>query len=138
MSSENEFGRLADGVGGHIKNPTNTITFISRKKIPKNCRKEVTYGQFICSVRPEKKEKNRTRLTVGGYQIDYSGDVATPTVDMLVAKILFNSAISTKGARFMTIDISNFYLMTPLKIPEYIHIHIRDIPDETIAEYKLK
>ena len=28
--------------------------------------------------------------------------------------------------------------MTPLKRPEYIRIHIRDIPDEIIAEYKLK
>ena len=38
----------------------------------------------------------------------------------------------------MTIDISNFYLVTPLKRPEYIRIHIRDIPDEIIVEYKLK
>jgi hypothetical protein len=28
--------------------------------------------------------------------------------------MLFNSIISTRGARFMTMDISNFYLMTPL------------------------
>ena len=38
----------------------------------------------------------------------------------------------------MMIDISNFYLMTPLKQPEYIRIHIKDIPVEIIAEYKLK
>ena len=57
---------------------------------------------------------------------------------MLAAKILFNSVISTKGVRFMTIDISNFYLMTPLKRPEYIRIHIREIPDEIIIEYKIK
>ena len=38
----------------------------------------------------------------------------------------------------MTIDISNVYLMTPLKRPEYIRIHVRDIPDEIITEYKLK
>ena len=38
----------------------------------------------------------------------------------------------------MTIDVSNFYLMTPIKRPEYIRIHVRDIPDEIIIEYKLK
>ena len=38
----------------------------------------------------------------------------------------------------MTIDISNFYLMKPLKRPEYIRINLRDIPDEIIEEYKLK
>ena len=51
---------------------------------------------------------------------------------MLVAKIIFNSIISERGSRFMTIDISNFHLMIPLKLPEYIRIHIRDIPDEII------
>ena len=65
----------------------------------------------MCSVRPEKIEENRTRFTVGGDKIDYPGEVATPTADMLVAKILFNSIIYTKGSRFMTIEISNFYLM---------------------------
>ena len=57
---------------------------------------------------------------------------------MLVDKILFRSIISTKVARFMTIDISNFYLMIPLNRPEYIRIHVRDIPDKIIKEYKLK
>jgi hypothetical protein len=57
---------------------------------------------------------------------------------MLVAKILFNSVISTKGAKFMTLDISNFYLNTPMQRPEYIHLNIRDIPKEIILEYKLK
>ena len=58
--------------------------------------------------------------------------------EILVAKLLFNSVVSTKGARFMTMDISNFYLMTPLKRPEYVRINLRDIPDEIIKEYKLK
>ena len=57
---------------------------------------------------------------------------------MLVAKILFNSVVSTRNAKFMTMDISNFYLMTPLKRPEYICISIKDIPDEIINKYKLR
>jgi hypothetical protein len=59
---------------------------------------------------------------------------------MLLAKILFNSVISTPGgrARFMTMDISNFYLMTPLLRPEYIRIRLTDLPDKIINEYKLK
>ena len=115
-----------------MKNPTNTITFITRNEIPHNQRKYVIYRKFVCSVRPDIKENNRTRFTVGGDKIDYPGEVATPTAYMLVAKILFHSIISTKVARFMTIDTSNFYLMTPLKCPEYIRIHVRDIPYEII------
>ena len=38
----------------------------------------------------------------------------------------------------MTMDISNFYLNTPLKQPEYIRMKINDIPEEIIAEYKLR
>ena len=38
----------------------------------------------------------------------------------------------------MTIDISNFYLMTPLKRPEYIRVKIDDLPKEIINEYKLR
>ena len=33
-SSANEFRRLANGVGGRMNNPTNTIRFIRRKDIP--------------------------------------------------------------------------------------------------------
>ena len=137
LSSANEFGRLANGVGGRVKG-TNTITFIPKAAVPPNRRKDVTYGTFVCTVRPEKKEPNRTRFVVGGDRINYPGEVATPTADMLVAKMLFNSVISSRGARFMTMDISNFYLNTPLKRPEFIRLNIRDIPQEIIDEYKLK
>ena len=136
-SSANEFGRLANGVGGRIKG-TNTIKFIHEREIPTNRKKDVTYGQFVCTIRPEKAEQERTRFTVGGDRINYPGDVATPTAEMLVAKMLFNSVVSTPGARCMCMDISNFYLMTPLKRPEYIKIKLSDIPDEIIKEYKLK
>ena len=38
----------------------------------------------------------------------------------------------------MTMDIWNFYLMTPLKRPEYVKLKLTDIPDEIIGEYKLR
>ena len=66
----------------------------------------------------ERKEKNRIGFIVGRYQIDYPGIAATSTANMLVVKILFNSGISTKGSKFTKMDISNFYLVTPLNQPE--------------------
>jgi hypothetical protein len=115
VSSANKFGRLAIGVGGRIKKPTKTIRFICEQDVPKDRRKDITYGSFTCSVRPEKTdEPNRTRFRAGGDKIKYPGEVATPTVEMLVAKLLFNSVVSTPDAKFITMDISNFYLMTPL------------------------
>jgi hypothetical protein len=85
-----------------------------------------------------KAEPNQIQFTVGGNRINYPGKVATPTAEMLVAKMLFNSVISMKGARFMTMDISNFYLMTPLHRAKFIQIKLSDIPNEVINEYKLR
>jgi hypothetical protein len=78
------------------------------------------------------------QFLVGGDRINYPGKVATPTAEMLVAKMLFNSVISMKGVQFMTMDISNFYLMTPLHCAEFIQIKLIDIPDEVVDKYKLR
>ncbi len=63
LSSANKFGRLANGIGGRIKNPTNTIEFIFQHEVPTERIKDVTYGQFVCTVQPEKAEPNWTRFT---------------------------------------------------------------------------
>ncbi len=70
-------------------------------------------------------------------KINYPGKVATPIAEMLAAKLLFNSIISTHGAQFMTMDIANSYLMTPLKCSEYVKKKLSDIPEEIIVKYKL-
>jgi hypothetical protein len=57
---------------------------------------------------------------------------------MLVKQMLFDSVISTKDACFMKMDISNFYLMTPLHGPEFIQMKLSDIPDKVIEEYTLR
>lgn len=90
-------------------------------------------GSLFVQFVQRKAEPNRTRFTVGGNCVNYPGEVATPAV----ARILFNSMISTKGAKFMVMDISSFYLTTPLKCSEYIHMKMSDIPQEIIHEYKL-
>ena len=105
---------MVQGVGGRVKG-TNTVFFIDKSEVPQERFRDVTYGKFVCSVHPEIEEKNRTQLTVGGNRINYPNKVSTPTADMLLVKILFNIAISTKDAKFITGDIKNFYLMTPLK-----------------------
>ena len=99
--------------------------------------KDVMYRQFICCIQPKKEKTHRTSFVVGGNRINYPGEVATPKAEMMDAKLLFNSVISTHGAHFMTMDIAICYLMNPLKLPEYVKIKLRYIPEEIIAEYKL-
>ena len=74
---------------------------------------------------------------MGGNLINYPEDVGTPTANLLLIKIFLNSVISTRGAKFAGADLANFYLMTPLKRPEYAKIKLSDIPEEVIKEYNL-
>ena len=106
-SAANEYGRLAQGVSGRVKG-TDKIQFIRKDKVPANRQKDVMYGMFQCNKRPEKKERNRSRFVAGGNLLKgtYPGDTGTPTTEMLVAKILFNSVVSTRKAKFMTMDAS--------------------------------
>ena len=78
------------------------------------------------------------RIAVGGNQIKYPGDCSTPTADLLTIKLLLNSVISTKEAEFMILDISNFYLNTPMKWNEYIRLKLADFPKDVIEHYKLQ
>ena len=61
----------------------------------------------------------------------------TPTAEMLLVKIMLNSAISTPGPKFMSIDISNFYLNTQVIWHEYMKLKLSNLPKEIIQEYKL-
>ena len=136
-SSANEFWRLAQGVGNRIKG-TDTIFFIFKHQVPQDRWKDVTYAKFVCELKPNKAETHRTRLTVGGDKVHYPGDVGTPTADLTLVKMHVNSVISTRGARYMTLDVKNFYLNTPMGRYEYVRIRIEDIPDEIIEEYGLR
>ena len=74
---------------------------------------------------------------MGGNLINYPDDMGTPTTNLLLFKIFLNSVISMPGTQFVNADISNFYLMTPLKCPEYAKVKLSDIPEEVIKEYML-
>jgi hypothetical protein len=90
---------------------TKTIAFMSKDMIPQNRRKDITYGRIVCDYRSEKKDPYRTRITMGGNLINYPDDCGTPTANLLTVKIMFNSVISMPNAKFMTINIKDFYLM---------------------------
>ena len=106
--------------------------------MPQDRFKDVTYAKFVCELKPNKAEIHRTRLTVGGDKVHYPGDVGTPTADLTLVKIHVNSIISTHGARYMTFDVKNFYLNTPMTRYEYVRIKVDDIPEEITVEYNLR
>ena len=129
-SSANKFGRLANGVGGRIKG-TNTIKFIHKRDLPSKRMKDVTYRKFVCTICPEMK-RNTSHAFCGRWQQNQLPRQSSYT------KLLFNSIISTHVAQFMTMDISNLYLMTPLKRPEYVKIKLSDIPEAKNCQIQTK
>ena len=75
------------------------------------------------------------RITIMGIYIIYNGSVGTKTTSLDICKILFNGLFSRKGETFITYDIRNYYLATPLDYSEYVKIKLTDIPQDFIDKY---
>jgi len=97
---------------------TNTTHFIDHRTKPAH--KKATYARIVSEYRAQKSDPYRIRITVGGDQIHFAGETFTPNADIATSKVLFNSVISTPGAKFMTIDIKDFYLSTDMPDFEYM------------------
>ncbi len=131
-----ELCRLAQGIPG-VSKGTNTIVFIARSEIPFARLKDVTYGCICVNYCPKKDDPNRMHLTVGGNRVNFPGDCGMPMVDIVTVKLHLNSVILTKGARYCTIDLKDFYLMTPMTCSEYMSMKIKDLPKEFVTMYNL-
>ena len=122
-SFSNEMGRISqrvvtspNGKGKRIEG-TNTSFAIKFDNIPKDRLNEICYTSVVCEVRPRKKDPNRTRITICGTNVCYPGDVGTNTASLKLFKLMINSVLSRKGAKYVCFYIENFYLSTPLGRP---------------------
>lgn len=77
-------------------------------------------------------------MTEGGNQINYDGEVRTPTADVTTVKVHVNSTISTPNARYATGDLDNPFLGTPMTRKEYMVIPLSLIPEEIVLQYNLR
>jgi hypothetical protein len=109
--------------------------FIPVHKIPPG--RKPTYYRPVCADRPNKENPIRVRSTVGGNLIDYPHEVSTKTAGLVTTKIMFNSTISTPDARFMVIDIKDFYLNNEMQRYEYMRIPLATLPQAIIDQYNL-
>ena len=60
------------------------------------------------------KEMHIVRLTVGGDKRTFDGPVSTPTSDLMTSKLHWNSIISNPDAKYLVVDVKNFYLNNPI------------------------
>ena len=89
-------------------------------------------------IRPLKEEKCRVRITVGGDKLDFCGDASSVAASPATVKLLLNSVVSTKGAKFTTADIKDFFCASFLPDPEYMKMKLKIIPQEIIDQYQLQ
>ena len=140
----NELGRLCQRIVKGSKVPkhqrvegTNNFRLIKFADILQDRQKENCHSMVVCEVKPYKENPNRTRITVTGSQICYSGDVGTPTGSLELVKLIINSVLLRRNTRFVSFNLENFYLQTQMERSEYVRIKILDIPQEFIEEYDL-
>jgi hypothetical protein len=134
-----ELGGLAQGDNKTGAAGTDTVFFMTHdeiQNIPKD--RTVTYTRVVVDYRPQKEDPNRVRITVGGNLIDYPGELTTHTADLVTSKILWNSVVSTKDARYCTADLKLFYLTAPMDRYEYMRMPLRIIPEHVIDQYNLR
>jgi hypothetical protein len=116
---------------------TGTIQPIHYVDIPKG--NVVTYVKPVCveKVNDDGSMKFRTRLTIGGDRISYPFNKSAETADLEAVKILLNIMVS-ENASWSTMDLSDFYLGTPLPHPEYLRIPVTMIPPIILDTYELQ
>lgn len=115
-----------------------TMKPIHQHQQPPDRRRDTTYFN------PQTKQKidsagdttYRIRGTAGGDRINYTGPTSAQTAAMPVVKLLLHSVVSEHKS-WMTIDIKDYYLNTPLLRPEFIRIPLRMIPTVTMDNHSL-
>ena len=88
----------------------------------------VTYANIFKDYIPQKDEPSCVRITAGGNLIIYPGELTTRTADKTTSKILWNSVLSTKNTKYMSLDMKKIYLCVPMNCYEYMKMPITIFP----------
>jgi hypothetical protein len=106
--------------------------------------KEPTTNKATClcnvtAFRPEKSNPRRVHFTVDGDRVCYNGDVSTNTADLTAVKTMLNSVISTSEAKFVVVDLKDFYLETTMEPKDCacMRIPVSVIPESIMLECDL-
>jgi len=133
------FGGMAQGDLKTRQKGTNSVFVMTHKEIEiaKEAGHKWTYARIVVDDRPQKEDPNRIRIAVGGNLITYNGSTSTRTTDLTTSKLLWNRVLSTEGAKYMCLDIKNFYLTAALDYYEYMKIPLALFPEWIKTQYNL-
>ena len=135
-SLSNKWSRLTQGNIYGVRS-TDTIDFIHCHGVPRD--RDVAYATFVLNYKPLKDEKHRVRIIMGGDCITYLYDAGSPSANLNKAKVLLNSTISDAkhSAQFMSADIKDYFLVTPMARAEFTKFPSRHIAVYIMRKYDL-
>ena len=135
-----DFGGMTQDDNKTGQKGTNAMFVMSHKAIKQALenKKKFTYGNPLVDYRPQKDDPHRIRITAGGNLITYESSPSVRTADLDTAKLHWNSVISTPNARYMCLDIKNFYLTAKLDYYKYMKMPLDLFPEWTQKQYDLK
>ncbi len=84
--------------------------------------KKFTYANPVVDHCPQKTDPNRISITAEGNLIKYDQDLLVPTADIDMAKLHWNSLVSTPLEQYMCINVNTFYLTAALEYFAYMKI----------------
>jgi hypothetical protein len=128
-----KFGSMVQGNKKTRQKGTNAMFVMTHNKIQHVTRqgKKCTYSNLVVDYCPQKEDPHQICITAGGNLITYDSSPSVNTVDLDMAKLHWNSVISTKGTKYMCLDIKNFYLMAHLDYFEYMRMPLTLFPSWT-------
>jgi hypothetical protein len=133
-----DFDRMAQGDNKTGQKGTNCIFVMTHEEIaciPPN--RTVMYACMVVDFRPQKVDPHRIQITAGGNLINYPGKLLMWTADPTTSKLMWNSVLSTNGAKYLCLDKKNFYLTAPLDCFEYMKMPITLFPNWIVKQYNL-
>jgi hypothetical protein len=135
-----DFGGMLQGDNKMGQNGTNAMFVMSHNKIQHvlNTGRKFTYGNPVIDYRPQKEDPHHIRITAGGNLIMYASSPFIWTVDSDTATLHWNSVISTKGAKYMCLDVKNFYLTAKLEYFKYMRMPLELFLIWIQEQYNLK
>ena len=106
MAFGKDFGGMVQGDKKTGQKGTNSIFVMTHKDIqliPTS--QTVTYACFAVNFCPPKVDPHQIHITAGGNLINYPSKLSTQTADLTTSKLMWNSVLSTKGVKYMCLDI---------------------------------
>ncbi len=111
-----DFGGMSQGDNKTGRKGTNAMFVMSHDEIQHvlDTGNKFTYGNPVLDYQLQKEDPHRIQITAGGNLITYASSPFLRTADLDTAKLHWNSVISTKGVKYMCLDVNS---LTPKSVP---------------------